>query len=64
MKTHEQQYPVSFWEWQPSGRHVAWTEHGLVIPTLRAEQTELHREAPTGSKRIVGARRVAALAGG
>lgn len=37
MRTHEQQYRVSFWEWQPSDRHGAWTEHGLIIPTLRVQ---------------------------
>ena len=61
MRTHEQQYRVSFWEWQPSDGHGAWTEHRLIIPTLRVQnKPSCTAEHPTGSKRIVGSRRVLA----
>ena len=48
MRTHEQQYRVSSWEWQPSDGHGAWTEHGLIIPTLHAQN---NRIAPRSTQR-------------
>jgi len=41
MRIHEQHYRVSSCKWQPSDGHGAWTEHGLIIPALRAQNKPL-----------------------